>query len=115
MHNVTSLDLIFRERAEGEPDMVFLAAESMRKAGIDEAQVQIFLSEPVLASCRDLSPAVQQHRLNAYVNGQYLSLDVDTSQERDLLRTTVAPAEWLRIFDMYHAVKLKALGLPRAW
>jgi hypothetical protein len=80
-----------------------------------DIQVQIFLSEPVLASCRDLSPAVQQHRLNAYVNGQYLSLDVDTSQERDLLRTTVAPAEWLRIFDTYHAVKLKALGLPRAW
>lgn len=114
-HNVTTLGTIFRDRLDHEPNLIRLAAESMRKAGISEDTVQVFLNDLTISQSLNVNPVVQQHRLNAYFNGQYLAVDADTSQERALLRSTVEPQEWLRIFDTYHAIKLKSLNLPLAW
>lgn len=115
MQQPTPLEQIFRPRAEGEMDLIIETANIMRKTGFTEEKVQIFLNDPSIVQVHGMNPSVQQHRLNAYFNSQYMANEVDTSQERSFLHPAAPPQEWLRVFEMYHAVKLKSLDLPFAW
>lgn len=104
----------FRNRVEGEIDLVQSVRQALINAGIG-GEIQVFDTDANICVARNMNSSVQLYKLNTFLDTQYMSLKRDVSSERSMLLSDATPENWLQIFIDYHIPFMKAMGLPKAY
>ena len=101
-------------RVHGEINLISEARRLMLEHGVGKSIV-IFDNDPNIIFASDMNSGVQRFKLNTFLDTQYMSLRIDTSQERSMLLDSGSSSDWLKIFTDFHIPAMKSLGLPRSY
>ena len=94
-------------------DVVGQAREILAKHCKNNARTLAnFDNEQNIVQARQFNTAIQLHKLNLFLNSQYSCLRGDISVHRGFIVREQNVANWLKMFDTYHAPTMVSLGLP---
>ena len=105
----------FSPRPAGELDLVAAARQALVEAGIAEQGIAAFDSDPNIIFAVNKNGNVQRFKLNTWLDTQYLSSQMEVSNQRSMLMETGPLENWIEIFKKFHIPSMKTLNLPRAY